>query len=159
MAKRRRSTWTRGTARPAPEPQPTRSEASATADVDFGDSRTVDPTWDPASLRGAAFEAIAEPAAPHGAQGWRRSMSPAGISAVVAVVGLLGVSFAYVSAIKADVAVIGTKVDSLQKLHDGATANLRDDIRRVETSFEARLTRLFDFMQGRRDAESQTKRR
>jgi len=154
MAKKRRQNWPRGTPRPVTDPQSINPDVSGTADLDFTGARTVDATWEPTPSSDATFAPITEPRTP------RRPLqfSAGWVSAIIAGLGALGVGFTYVAAIKTDVAVVSTRVDALQKSHDGTATNLRDEIRRVENGLELKLSRLLELLSGRREPETSTRK-
>lgn len=148
MAKKRPLNWQRGAPRPiTAEPQPLGTGASGTADVDFGRGRSVDSTWDPSQPQRANFAPISPPPARA-----RRGLpvSASWVSVGLVAVGLLGGAILYVAGMRTDIAVAGARIDSLQKSQDAWTADLRVEIRKVESALEARLNRLSEIVQGRR---------
>lgn len=66
------------------------------------------------------------------------------LAGILAVGGILW----YAARMNTDIAVNSAKIDALQKSQDVWTANLKDDIRRVETSLTTRLTEISRFVDG-----------
>ena len=66
------------------------------------------------------------------------------IAAILAVGGILW----YGARMNTDIAVNSAKIDALQKSQDTWTTNLKDDIRRIETSLTTRLTEIARFVDG-----------
>ena len=145
MPKKRPPTWQRGAPKPATtDPRPIRAETSATADVDLGSTTTIESTWDPAQAHRADFRQIQPPqedrrlARSHITSGWA--------SVIIAAILVIGGAFWYVARMNADVAVNSAKIDALQKAQDTWTLNLREDIKRLETSMSTRLTEMSRFV-------------
>lgn len=146
MAKKRRQNWERGAPRPPTgEPQPIRSDASSTANINLTGGRTVESTWDPSRQGRANFAPI------HPSERQRRvfPLSAGWFSAVLVAIGLFAGAILYVSGMRTEISVAGAKIEALQKSHDSWTSSLRAEILRVETSLDAKLTRLSDILQGR----------
>ncbi len=149
MAKKRRPAWQRGAPKPpSGEPRPIETGSSGTADVDFSGSRTVESTWDPSRTQRANFSPVTVPVGHRP----RLPMSPAWISVIIAAALALAGAVAYVGGMKADIAVAGARIDTLQKSHDSATTDLRAEIRRVETVIDGKLSRLSEIVYGGREA-------
>jgi uncharacterized protein involved in exopolysaccharide biosynthesis len=72
------------------------------------------------------------------------------ITAVISAILLIGGAIFYVASLKTEIAVANAEIKALRKSQDSWTGALRDEIRRVETSLESRLTRLSEVAQGRR---------
>jgi hypothetical protein len=144
MAKKRHPNWPRGTPRPA-EPQPIRTGTSDTADVDFGRQRTVDSTWEPQS-KSVDFAPIS-PAA-RGRSSF--PLSAAGITAILTAAGLLAAAVLFIGNMRSDIAIAGAKIDGILKSQEAWIGNLRAEILRVESSLDAKLSRLSDIVHGRR---------
>lgn len=147
MPKKRPPAWQRGAPKPAPtDPRPIRTEASATADLDLGSTTTIESTWDPAQPGRADFRQIPPPQGGRG-RAWPRVTSGwAGV--IIAGILAVGSILLYVARMNTDIAVNSAKVDALQKSQDTWTANLREDIRRVETSVTTRLVEISRLVDG-----------
>lgn len=146
MPKKRPPTWQRGAPRPAPtDPRPIRADASPTAEVDLGPTTTTESTWDPAAPRRADFKRIPQPER-EGGRPWPR-ISSGWASVIMAGLLAAGSILWYGARMNTDISVNSAKIEALQKSQDAWTANLRDDIRRVEASRTARLAEVSRFVE------------
>jgi hypothetical protein len=72
-------------------------------------------------------------------------MSPGWVAVIVAIIGLVGSTIWVFSGMKSDIAVAGARIDALQS----SQRDLRDEIHRLETSFETKLNHLSEIVLGR----------
>lgn len=148
MAKKRRPSWQRGAPKtPTSEPQPIRTGASGTVDFDLLQTRNVDGTWDPAQAPRADFAPIRPPIRA------RRvfPISAGWVSAIVAIVLVVGGAILYVAGLRSDIAVAGAKIDAMQESHKTWSGNLQAHILRVETALEAKFQQLLQMIPGQRE--------
>lgn len=76
------------------------------------------------------------------------------MTAVIGAIVVFGGAILYVANLRTDIAVASAEIKALQKSQDSWTTVIKDEIKRVESSLEAKLLQLAESLQGRRVREA-----